>query len=267
MAKDLLNKKHLVRVLDALVTTPRWGKALAAIRASESTAFVWRTGSIKAMKENDTSSTFWIEWRGTYDWWHNHAGRARTESIILHEATIRDQSLNGIPQIVRDSTQRIIYEEREEFIGRSDDYVMIVENCAPDEVARARLKLDADGNPIPQVRIEQVPAAIRLRVLEQDQRYVARSQTEVHHSGGVMVAKAPERLPSDGPPPNLERLRALTALTPEQRREKLGASAVPLDANGRRTIVTGQPSGRDDNLPEIEKPDTPIRASYARPVR
>src|ERR1700686_197246 len=96
----ILTTEHLVRVLDALVATPKWAKAMACIRASESLAFNWRAQSIHAAKNNDTSSVFFVEWRHVYDFWHAHAGRARTENIITYEATVRDQALNGIEQVV-----------------------------------------------------------------------------------------------------------------------------------------------------------------------
>ena len=268
--KNFLTTKNLVKILDALVVRPRWASAMATIGASEQTAFTYGTKSAKAEHDGDYSSIFYLEWpvgSGTMGFWHQHVSRARTFNVGVHETTIREQSLNGIPQIVRDLSQKIIYQERSEYIGRSDDFVMLSEGCEPEDVTRARLLLDSKGNPIPQVRMEQVPAAVRLRVLEQDARYIAKTQTDVHHSGEVLVAKPPERLPSDGVRPDIAKLRELAAMTPEQRRLRLEASPVALDKDGRRTIVSGEPSKRDDDLPRIEKPDTPIRASYARPVR
>jgi hypothetical protein len=240
---------------------------MGKIGASEQTAFVWGNKSAKAEAEKDFSSPFYLEWMGVMGFWHVHASRARTFNVNVHETTIREQSLYGIPQIVRDSSQKIIYQERPEYIGRDDEYVALVEGCDLKDVPRARLLFDSNGNPLPQVRYEQIPSAIRLRVLEQDARYIAKTQTELRHSGEVLISKPPERLPTDPPRLDIQRLKELAAMTPEQRREKLAASAVPLDANGRRTIATGMPSKRDDDLPEIEKPNTPIRASYARPVK
>ena len=70
-----LTTENLIKVLDACVVTPHWRKAMATIRASEALAFSWRAKSIKALKDSDTSSEFFIEWRGVWDFWHCHAGR------------------------------------------------------------------------------------------------------------------------------------------------------------------------------------------------
>jgi hypothetical protein len=262
----LLTAEHLVRVLDALVATPKWAKAMASIRASESLAFNWRAQSIHAAKDNDTSSVFYLEWRGAWDYWHCHAGRARTENIITYEATVRDQALNGIEHVVLGPDQRPIYRERPEYIGRSDDYVMLSEGCKPDEVKFYRLEHDAKGHPIPLTKIEQIPAPLRLRVLEQDRRYVERKEIDSHVSGEITVAKPLARLPGEARP-DVARLRQLASMSPDERREKLGASKVPLDANGRRTLQVGTlPSGRDDNLPALTKPaPSPYVAPYRAP--
>lgn len=79
----------------------------------------------------------------------------------------------------------------------------------------------------------------------------------------------------------LNDLKRLAAMTPEQRRAALGASAVPLDANGRRTLPQlAAPMGRDlpDDAghglkpgptpfvrPQQPTPQQPARPSYARP--
>ncbi len=235
MAK--LTTENLQRVLDACVVNPNWKKAMWTIRASESLAFVWRAQSMKAQKDNDTSSVFFVEWRNTYDFWHNHAGRARTESVILYESVIRDQAMNGIETPVLGPDQRPIYRER--YIGRSDDYVRQAEGLGDwEDVAPYRLERDAKGNPIPLTKIEQLPAPLRLRVLEQDKRYVHREEHDVHVTGEIVTAKPLQRLPGEERP-DVAKLRALAALPPEKRREQIGASRHALDAHGRRTIATG----------------------------
>lgn len=75
----------------------------------------------------------------------------------------------------------------------------------------------------------------------------------------------------------LNDLQRLAAMTPEQRRAALGASAVPLDRNGRRTMPTlSPPMSRD--LPDdaghglkpapapFVRPQQSTRPSYARPL-
>jgi hypothetical protein len=267
-AGSLLTTEILERVLDQLVPTPNWRKAMMmACRGSERTAFVWRAKSKYAERDKDTSSIFFLEWRGAYDYWHNHAGRARTENIMVYEATIRDQALNGIEHVVLGPDQRPVYRENPNYIGRDDDYVMLSEGCGPGEVARYRLLLDPiTKNPIPLTKIEQIPAPLRLRTLEQDRRYVERKEVDTHVSGEITVAKPLQRLPGEARP-DVARLRQLAALPPAQRREAIGASPYPKDANGHRTIATGLPPGkRDDDLPTLTKPQpSPYVAPYVPP--
>lgn len=254
--KGHLTTESLVKILDALVTSPRWAKAMATIRASETLAFRWRAQSMKAHKENDTSSIFFLEWRGAWDFWHCHAGRARTENIILHEATIRDQSINGVETVVHGPDQKILYRENPRYIGRDDDFIRLSEGLdAGADVRWYRLEHDAKGHPIPLTKIEQLPAPLRLAVLKQDKRYIDQQDVNLHVTGEIQTAKPLQRLPGEERP-DIARLRALAALPPAQRREQMGASAVPLDTNGRRTIPapTTLPPARD------------ARPSYARPA-
>jgi hypothetical protein len=253
----------LVKVLDALVSTPNWKKAMARIGAHERLAFAWRARCVADMKANDTSSIFFLEYRGCMDWWVNFCGRCRTESVMLYEAVIRDQSLNGIEHVVLGPDQRPVYRENPNYIGRDDAYVMFSEGCEPGEVARYRLELDAKGNPVPLTKIEQLPAPLRLRVLEQDRRYVERKEIDAQVQV-TATAKPFERLPGETRP-DVTRLRQLAAMPPEDRRKQIGASGVALDAHGRRTMPpTGLPSARDDNLPVLEKP-SPYAEPYQAP--
>ena len=167
MAMHQRTTLNLQRLCDILVTRPSWRVAMAAIGLGETSAFKWRSQSIKAQKENDTSSQMFFEWRGTYDYFHCHAGRARMENIILYEAQIRDQALNGIETPVLGPDQRPIYAEDPDLIDVSDEALWNL--CG----RRNRYLRDAKGRPVPLTKIEQLPAPLRLRVLEQDRRYVA----------------------------------------------------------------------------------------------
>jgi|SRR5579862_3542953 len=277
-----LTTENLTKILDRLVTRPTWKAVMGSIGASEDLAFRWRAQSVKALGDNDRSSPFFLEWRNTWDWWHNHAGRARLENIITYEATIRDQALNGIEEPVLGPDQRPVYQEDPEFIGQDDDFVQLITGCTPGEVKRKRLLIDPKTNkPIPLTRRTQLPAQVRVKVLEQDKRYIQREIHDVNIQGQVAVTPALRRLPGEAPP-NVARLKELAAMSPEERRKVLGASAVPLDANGRRTILTiAAPLNRDapDDQGEIAKPNAappfqrppqpapaPPRPSYARPA-
>lgn len=248
---------------------------MKTIGMSEGTAFVWRSQSIKAEKDNDRSSPFFLEWRGTWDYWHNHAGRARVENVILYESVIRDQAINGIETPVLGPDQRPVYAEDPELIGVPDDDLFMYGRTH-------RWRLDKNGHPVPLTKIEQLPAPLRLRVLEQDRRYVERKEHDVNVQGEITVQKPLARLPGETRP-DVERLKQLAAMTPEQRRAALGASAVPLDANGRRTIpALAPPLNRDlpDDAghglrpgpepyqpPAKPTPQEPPRPSYARPEK
>jgi hypothetical protein len=248
-----LTTANLQKVLDALVVTPHWRKAMATIRASEPLAFSWRAKSIKAQKDGDTSSEFFIEWRGTFDFWHCHAARARSENIILYEAAIRDQALNGIEEAVLGPDQRPLYRERPEYIGRDDDYVRQAEGLMDiEDVAWHRLEHDPKtGHPIPLTKHTQLAAPIKLRVLEQTPSYretkVIDAQLQI-----TTTAKPFERLPGEERPA-MEKLKRLAAMTAEERRAELGASPPPVMAHR-------APAGRPDH-----PPSTTQRPSYARP--
>ena len=176
---------------------------------------------------------------------------------------MRDQAINGIENVVRGPDQRILYRERPEYIGRNDDYVRECEGLGDWEtdVSSYRLERDAKGHPIPQTKIEQLPAPLRLRVLEQDRRYVERKELDAHVTGEITVAKPLQRLPGEERPA-MDKLKRLASMSPEQRRAELGASGFPQDAAGRVTQVNrGVPPETIERTPLDRTP----RPSYARP--
>ena len=248
-----LTTKNLQKLCDILVTRPSWRVAMGALGAAEATAFNWRSKSVKAKEDNDTSSPFFFEWRGTYDYFHCHAGRARLENVMVHEATIREQSLNGVEEPIFGPDQKPIWKERPEYIGRSDDYIRKAEGLMDiEDVAWFRLAHDADGNPIQLTKRTQIPAPLRLRVLEQDKRYIHREEHDVQVSGEITVAKPLQRLPGEERPAMAE-IKRLAAMTPEERRAELGAAGRPMHGGLLVPIARGVP-------------DAPPRPSYARPA-
>jgi hypothetical protein len=259
-----LTTENLVKVLDALVSTPNWKKAMARIGASEGLAFTWRARCVADMKANDTSSIFFLEYRGCMDWWVNFCGRCRTESVMLYESVVRDQALNGIQTAVLGPDQKPIWQPNLRYLHRDDDFIRLSEGLdAGADVEWYRYEHDARGNPVPLLKTEQIPAPLRLRVLEQDTRYISRQEID-QHVQVTATAKPFERLPGETRP-DVTRLRQLAAMPPEERRKEIGASGVALDVHGRRTMAVGTlPSARDDNLPVIEKP-SPFAAPYQPP--
>jgi hypothetical protein len=253
-----LSEKNLIKILDVLVSRPTWRVAMRSIGASERQAYEWRSKSIAAQKANDTSSPFYVVWRGTADFWHNHAGRARSEQLISYEASIRDQAANGIEEVVLGPDQKPIYRERPETIGRSDDYIRQMDGLGDWEEVD-RLERDAKGHPIPLTKVTQLPAPLRKAVLAQDPRYKETLDVAVQHSGTVHVSKAMERLASE-PRPKFEDLRQLALMSPEERRAKLGAKAAPVNARGlvmRADLGVPRGDNRPDDGEEIAKPPNP----------
>jgi hypothetical protein len=276
-----LSEKNLLKILDLLVGRPTWAVAMRSIGAAERQAYEWRAKSMAAEKANDKSSPFYLIWRGAGDFWHNHAGRARSEQIISYEAIIRDQAANGVEEVVHGPDQKILYRERPEYIGRDDDYIRIVEGLdAGADVKWYRLEHDDKGHPIPLTKRTQLPAPLRKAVLAQDPRYKETLGVSVEHSGVVQVSAALQRLASE-PRPGFEELRQLALMSPEERRAKLGASRAPVNARGLVIAADlGVPRGdnRPDDGDEIAKPpnprmyiepplNPPTRPAYAKPAQ
>jgi hypothetical protein len=278
-----LSEKNLLKILDMLVERPTWAVAMRSIGASERQAYEWRAKSIAAAKANDTSSPFYIQWRGAGDFWHNHAGRARSEQLISYEAQIRDQAQHGVEEVVLGPMQTPIYRENPRYLHRDDDFIRLSEGLdAGAPVTWFRYEHDASGHPIPLTKITQLPAPLRRAVLAQIPSYKENTlDVSVEHSGIVQISPAMERLASE-PRPGLAELRALAALSPEARRAKLGAKPAPVNARG-LVIAADLGTPRGDNRSDHIKEQQPIapppnprmyevpklnppRPSYAKPL-
>lgn len=269
-----LTTENLLKILDKLPERPSWKIAMRTIGASESLAFNWRAQSIAAAKADDRSSPFFLEWRGTYAYWHQHAGRARDENIITYEAAMRDECLNGREEVVLGPDQRPVFVEDPELINFSEEDLWNLLG------RRHRYLLDPKTKkPVPLMRKVFPPAPLRIKVLEQDARYIEKKQIDARLTGEIQIQKPLQRFPGETRP-DIEHLKRLAAMSPEQRREAMGASGVARDKNGNRTLPNLAPPSRDDDLPVIEKPSPfaapyqpppapdpqpPARPSYARP--
>jgi hypothetical protein len=263
----VLSTENLVKILDMLPSRPSWVKVMKAIGATERLAFNWGARSTKAEREDDRASPFFLEWNGTWDWWHRHAARARTQNITLYESALRDECLNGRAVVVLGPDQKPIYRERAEYIGKSDEYVMFSEGLTNEkDVPRARLELDSRGRPVPLTKLEFPPAPVRLRVLEQDRRYVESKNIDMNVSGEVMHSKPLARLPGESRP-DVARLRELAAMSPEERRAALGTSGVTLDAHGRRTIPQLAAPSHADAPDDASRGLRPAPQGYVAPPR
>jgi hypothetical protein len=265
---QILTNANLVKVLDILVERPTWSVAMKCVGGSERTAFVWRAKCRTAMKENDQSSPFWMEWRETFDWWINHAGRARSENKITYEALVRDQAANGIEEPIFGPDQKPVWKENPRYLHRSDDYIRFSEGLDDDaDVAWFRIEHDADGNPVQLTKRVSIPAPLRKAVLAASHPdYKETLDVNVEHHGTVHVAKPLQRLASE-PRAGADELRRLASMTPEQRREAIGASPYPKDAHGLRTIPQLAPPPERSDHPREREEAAPPRPAYAKPIK
>lgn len=269
-----LTTANLIKLLEVLIDRPSWKVAMRSIGASEQLAFKWRAQSIRAAKDDDRSSPFFLEWRNAWDYWHNHAGRARAENVILYESVLRDQALNGVEEVVHGPDQRVLYRERSEYIGRDDDYIRIAEGLdAGANVGWYRLEHDERGHPIPLTKRSQIAAPLRLRILEQDRRYIARTEASLEVKGEITHSKPLQRRP-DEPKPDVSRLRALAAMPREERLRALGASAKPNTIPVLSPRMDDAPDDAGRGLrpgpppfvrPQASPAPEPSRPSYAKP--
>jgi hypothetical protein len=272
---QILSTASLLRVLDILVEFSTWADAMKHVGGSERLAFEWRAKCRKAMKENDLSSMFWLEWRGNFDWWANHCGTARREHLIATEAKIRGQAKDGISEPIFGPTGAPVYKENPLYVGRSDQYIRDMEILAPDDdVAWYRLAHDENGHPIQLTKQVNIPAPLRRAVLAAAHPdYRESLDVNVEHSGTVHVAKPLERLASE-PRADVSELRRLAAMTPEQRRAELGGSKYPKNPKtglvmAAQTGLGPSTDGRPDHIREqqpvaLNAPNAP-RPSYAKP--
>jgi hypothetical protein len=264
---QILTTANLAKVLDTLVEQPVWDLAMRSVGGRERTAFEWRAKCIKAMKENDLSSPFWMEWRGVFDWWTSHCGRARAEHRISTEAVFRAQAKDGIEEKVYGPDQKPVWKENLRYVGRSDEFVMLSEDCTADDVAWHRLEHDPDGNPVQLTRVNQLPAPLRkIAVAASHPDFREQLDVNVEHSGTVHVAKPLERLASE-PRAGAEELRRLAAMSPEERRAKIGASPYPKDQRGLRTIPQLAPPNEPSDHHREREAAAPPKPAYAKPAR
>jgi hypothetical protein len=285
-----LTSETLEKIAELVATAASWRQICVAVGIrSESTLWNWRARCLADQKKEDFSSPFFISFRGERTWWTDACARSRRESLILGESIIKQQAISGIEEIVRDGNQQIVYQKNPLYISRPDSYVMFSEGCDESEVAWHRLLHDENGLPIPETVTRQAPAQLRLRVLEaSNSEYRPSSHQTIDVQGGLKIvheAKPIARKP-DEPSVSISELRALAALSPEARRDKLGASKFPIDpATGMRTIpriaAPSYADAPDDQHRGLRPPPPPYvppqqpapqpqaqpRPSYAKPSR
>jgi len=283
-----LTAENLNAFCDALRTNANYKTAAATIGVAESTIYSWRTRCITDQKKNDQSSPFYIQRGDAWGWWTSFVESSRREFFLSFTGQMMQEAKEGITTVVRDASQQVIYRRDPRFIGRSDAYVCATLGLEPWELEPVhRLLLGEDGLPIPETRVDHIPSNLRLRVLEaasDEFKPSSHQSLDVNVSGNVVHEQKPLLPPKDQKRVDIEELRKIAALSPEERRARFGGKAYATDAAGRRTIPALSPPLNDrpddQNLgkrPGVEpyvppaKP-APVdqgqpRPSYAKPQR
>ena len=258
-----LTEENLNKICDYLIDDANYRAAAASVGISELAFYNWRTRCQQDRKKNDTTSPFYICRGGEWQWWDAAVEQSRREFFLSYEATVRGQAKSGIVVPVRGPTQEVIFRKDPRFIGRSDSHIREVLGMGdwePVEEWHRYLK-DDDGHPVPEVKVEQIPAQLRLRVLEAaDPRYrpTSHQSVDVNLQGSVVHTAAPLQRKPNEPRADLAELRALAKLSPEERRKQFGATAHPMDKAGRRQIPKLSP-------PVVERSDHPQEQPYIAP--
>ena len=256
--------ENLIRVLDMLVIRPRWQAAMASIGASEDTAFKWLAKSKAAMKDQDESSQWFIEWREVWDFWHCHCGRARRESFVSYDAIIRDQAMYGIEIPMLDSQGRQLWKENPATVGYDDAMLDVIFGAGN----WSRILRDEKGNAVPLTRTEQIPATTRNKVLDQIGGYrEAPPQTHIHNNLHVSaplraLRRAPAgpaeplRLPPPSPPQETALVRDL--------RERLKAGVTNPKPDGPVEILGRMTGDKPDQVSSFPADDPQTLADHPR---
>lgn len=274
-----LTPENLIKTCEVAALNAPFKAIMASIGASENLIYHWRTASIRAEKENDTKSIFYFEWRqGCFSFWHNKIRQARIDFIEGYEAELRHECRYGREEIVLGPDQQVVYRLDPELLRVSDDDLLNLYGRTD------RYLLDDDGMPVPLTKLIFPAAPIRLRILEQDRRYLATQNLNVNMEAKVVHHPAPLQRRADEPRADIAELRRLALMPPEERRQLIGASAYPKNAATGLVMpaATGTPRGdnRSDHIKEqqpiapppnprmYEAPHNPApaaRPSYAKP--
>lgn len=268
-----LSEDVLVKIVELMASVASLKAVADAAGISESCLYTWRAKCIADQKAGDVSSPFFLSFRDGEPpmWFTEAAARSRSEHLMSLESQIRAEAA-GVEVPVRGPSQEPLYKLDPRFVGRSDDYVreavgkMEWEELEPYD----RLLKDENGLPIPETTKQHLPAQLRLRVLEAaDPRYraVSHQSVDVNVSGGIVHEVKPLARRPGEPRADLQELRALAALSPEERRAKFGGKAYPTDASGRRTIPALSPPLTKDAPDDQNLGKRPPPEPYTPPPR
>lgn len=249
-------------VLDKYVEGATWAVAMAAVGRKEKTIFNWLQKSKRAEVLKQLDGPFFLRWNSDdgddldepADWFHVHLkAAARARRTIVYETILVNQAVHGIEEIIRDGNGRIVWQENPKTVGKDDDQ-LIMENGNAD-----RLRRDEAGNPMPAVRVTQLPATLRQAIIRglMPGVYGDHATVDIQSKSQVIVQHQFLRRPSTPaealPPPKIESdlVRDL--------REKLQAGVKNPKPNGRVEILgraTGDAPDKTSTFP-TDVPPTP----------
>ena len=205
--------------------------------------------------------------------WHRKIAQARVDFIEGYESELRMECRFGRTEIVLGPTQEPVVQLDPKYLGETDEFIELCEGTAHSP-GYYRILRDEDGLPVYLTKQIFPAPAIRLRILEQDRRYLATQNVDVNVQGSVVHTARPlqRRADEKKPPVNLPELRRLASLSPEARRAELNASAYPKDAKGLvvhadvgAPTLAGDKSDHVREAPPIAPPPNP-RAYYEAPL-
>lgn len=273
---------ELRTVLDAYVGGGTWQVCMAAVGRKEKTAFSWLHKSQRAERLRQLDSPFFLKWNcdddvaddpdEKPDWFHNHmrtAGRGRR--TMVYETILINQAIRGVEEIVRDGNGRVVWQLDERFIGLSNDEVEIMFGIPAAEIDFYRIKRDENKMPLPEVRVNQLPATIRQAVLRglMPSVYGDHSTLDVKSESRVLVqhqflrrpsAPSPQAVASPSEPlalpapaqPVKEESEAVKKLR-EQLRASLAGELGPKKPEGKVAIIgVGEAPDRVSTYPADE---------------
>lgn len=267
-----LTLPNLIKTCETAAFNAPYRAIMASIGASEDLCYHWRTQSIAAEKAGDKDCIWWFEWRvGQWGYWHHKIAQARVDFICGYEAELRHECRFGHEEVVLGPDQQVVYKLDPTLLLVSDEDLKNLYDRTE------RYLLDDDGHPIPLTKTVFPAPAVRLRILEQDRRYLATQNVDVNVQGQVVHSPAPLQRRVGEERPDIAALRALAKIPPK--------NPFPLDKHGHRTIpALGAPKGDDRSdhvkeqqpvpppvnprLYEAPKPNPPTaRPDYAKPVQ
>lgn len=273
MSGPHLTLENLIKTCEVASLNAPYKAIMASIGASENLCYHWRTQSIAAEKAGDKDCVWYFEWRqGQWGYWHYKIAQARIDFITGYEADLRHECRYGREEVVLGPDQQVVFKLDPAVIGVSDEDLKGL--WGRDH----RFLVDDDGMPIPLTKTVFPPPAIRLRILEQDRRYLATQQVDMNVRAQVVHSPQPlQRLPNEERP-DIAELRRLAKIPPKH--------PYPLDAHGNRTLpqlAAPRSDERSDHVREqqpiapplnprmyqaapLNPPNAP-KPSYAKPVQ